>query len=1091
MKHSSIRSVAKLAVVFLGVCVVFFVGTFFVLRSQAFLNFVIPKVQAELKQRAGVEASFDKMQLDWLRDILISNAKVRLKNPELGDVSVSIGTIHVQLSLWELLNHRLEVNSVALSDVNLVARIKQGPEAPRSPPSNPLALLADLLQNPPLTVSLPKVHVQNLSLDVQIMERNGAAVEMSSDHINTDVSLAFKKNFLGANFSLVLGNSSGPLSKIHVRASGLPGLQVATFDSEMFLNFDFNFSLSKEVSGWWLRFPRADVSVALSKMGAVLQQNSKEQQKIQVSFDHFEFLQKLADPVDVNIDGVMAFRSSLPTSWLQDLKKEIPNLLKKMTFEQRRQIELSLKNLRGEISGKQTHLLFGTSLDLKTLTSVVLQKGVLDVEIQKTALELREISFRSNKSQALGLGRFVAEPFAALRIPLQSIFSFVEKPDAAALVSGFEVFRAGSKLDIENPVGVPVHLSKPLSVDAKLDIEPHSRNFNIVTDMLLGNKSFLKSKIGIQDKEKNLELKTQIQVNILPEFRQVHPAAAVFDQFGYANVDASVGLSLLHDAKNIFSFSPKMIPGVKLKSQVQARVEQVLPVTSGKVIVRYNKLELNANSDVDISGHKYVLNGAVHMLGKPLAEFGFNGNDGPKFFKILGRVAAHIDPGLADVHAAAAAIRKFGNAELAADFDVGVSHPFSSVAAFDPKFFTSKASSVRKPLLGVNAKVNSKLALPGVHRTVSDFKTAQLFTYLRLAEPYIKTADVELAAETDLVSRARVRSLRVNAGDKKVLLSVTGETDLRGENVDMHGSVEVALPPEVALNKKTTIKTSGRARIPWQLQRSGGKDFHLSGKTELLDVGVELGDIAVRNMSGAVVFSQDLRLLNGKQIAWARLLEVSPFLRVDTDRIRPYLVETPLVRIPVISAMGRTIGPLRARVSFMQNQLALEDVDLSLFDGAYSGKIFVDVQPQAPRVAFLGRLAGLDTALLNPSKKQNVQSGESRYLAARLAFGLDVSKSLAEGRIDVTEIGSSQLKALIQVLDPDGKDSMLNAARMGVSAAYPTYVGMNMSQGYLDIGIQLAGLTPLRFDARQLPLTSIITPYTHNLMNTLREVPLQ
>ncbi len=1085
MARSVVRTGAKIFAAFFVIVLVGLVSLFLLVRSQYFLGAVLPKVQAELRARAGVELSVGEMRLEWLRDIAIRDVRARLQNDAVGDVEAHIGSLRIQLSLWSLLHKNVQLNSVELVDAKIKAILKQGPEAPPSEPSNPIALLASLLEDPPITVAIPQLRVKNLALNTTVLMRDGGQASFELNKINSNVSISLAKGELEASLLLELGEEENPASLL-LGARKLPGVQAADLRSQLSFRFDTELSIKKDDAGWWLGIPKGDAHLRMTQMDASVTQKN---QRSTAELSRFEFSQKGLKPLRLSLNEIMALRTEAADAWMARLQEKIPGILDSMDIEVSRQISLEVEGLKADVRLQQLQAALSASAALGTTTHLDLKDGVLGLSLTDTTLVFSQVSAALGKKPSVGFGKLEAAPAFQLSVPLRALLEFPKTKDVAALVGSISALRAGGDVRIEAPRGIPVKVAKPIKASAHVNFLRAERAFDVTSEVFWGEARFASAHVVLADNPKKLSVKTDAELRVLPEFVVLHPAALVINNYGGANITASVFADLEHASKSIFSFKPSMIAGLKLKANVQANVDQVALDGMKNLEVRYKNLKADLQTEVDVSANRYTVQGGVRLLGKPLSEFRFEGKDSARVFKIAGRVAANVEPDFSDIHKSASDLKKFGKIEGGATFDVSVGHPFASIVAFNPKALGGPHGP-----LTLNAKIESQVALPGAHRVVSDFETSKLLSYVRLGEPYVQTARVELAATTDLQKRARVQLLTIDAGGKKVLVSAMGESDIKAENVDMRGTVELALPPEVPLNKKTKLKANGRVRIPWQLRRVGGRDFHLSGKAELLQVGAELGALAVRNMSGAVVFSQDLRLENKNSLAWARILDVSPFLRVDTDRIRPYLMNTPLVRIPEIEVLGRKVGPLRARVALMQNQLSLEDVDLSLFDGAYTGKIFMDLQPKSPRFALLGRLAGLDTSLINSVKGKSqvaASANNNKYLAARLAFGVDVAKSLAEGRIDITEMGSAQLKALIQVLDPEGKDAMLNAARMGLTAGYPTYVGLNMVQGYLDLAVQLGGIAPLRIDARQLPLTSILTPYTHSMMNSLRGVPLK
>lgn len=1044
-----------------AICAILFTAAVVVLRSDGFQKFAVTKVQRLLHDKAGIDASIADISIDPFRHVVIHNVKVLLKKPELGEIEASVADINLRYSLWALTKRKLEVSEVLVSGVRVravLAPVSKVQEA--VVPSNPITLLLDLLDNPPITASIPHVGLKDLALDVKVQLPKGERISLMAEQIGADIALTMERGAVRAQLLSFMGELSNP-PKINILAENFPGAPLAKIDGRIAFSFETSVALSSGVDSLGLSFEKEIFRLALAQTNIAAR---LKQQKIDLNINAINIEQSIEKSLEIDLKEFAKLRHVAPAEFEKALSVEVGKFVNTLVLKVPLSTAVSANNVVGSFAAPG--VLLGASVDANTKINVV-----------------------------------------------------------AGMVQGspaLDAFTLKADLGLSNLNGIPVKLNKRLGVQAEVAYLPKERGVEYSTSVTMGGAPLVDANGTVFDKPKLLEYTKSATIIVSPELRELHPAAAILNDVGGFEIAAKASGSIAHAAQTVLQFKPSMIKNILLKTSFDVAIlQKQLPAFPTKLDLRLKKAHITGSAewkgkgeaDVSIKGavagvkvkdlarsldtnfevwaqanlpaKKYGASGFVDLDSRRLLAFNLDAQDKPQKLVTAGSVSVSPSlPQLSTLHKSLADLNKLGSFSLLTNFDAVVSHPFVTVEKFNPALLGPQKKS-----LVVDASLNGQLSLAGMSSIKPTLENAKLLSYLKVAEPYLSQYFLSLKAATDLKTRIVLERLKANTGEGRVVAEVSGKADMKGENADVSGVLNVALPPIVPLDSKTEMQTRGRSKIDWRLRRVGGNDVQISGIAGLQRVGISLGKIEVENISGDVPFSQELRVLPEKAIAWSHLLDLSPFLKVDTARVRPYLASAPVVRIERISAMDRNVGPLRARVSFSQNQLAFDDVDLSLFDGAYTGQVFVDVHPKALRVAILGRLAGLDTTLLTPGKK--VAAGDSRYLGLRIATIVDIPKSLAEGRVDVNEIGSQQLKDLVQVLDPEGKDSALNAARMGLSAAYPKYVGLRMEQGYLDVVVELGGVAPVSINARQLPLTAILTPYTNAVMNSIREVPLK
>jgi hypothetical protein len=125
----------------------------------------------------------------------------------LGRVKISVDSVLVRFSFWELLKRRLVVSEVEVIKPQLEADLTLPEKGPASPPTNPLPLLKNLILNPPATVDLSAISVRDLKLDVRA-KQGALTTRMKLENISLSSDLNLSNRVLSAGLKVsVKGNS--------------------------------------------------------------------------------------------------------------------------------------------------------------------------------------------------------------------------------------------------------------------------------------------------------------------------------------------------------------------------------------------------------------------------------------------------------------------------------------------------------------------------------------------------------------------------------------------------------------------------------------------------------------------------------------------------------------------------------------------------------------------------------------------------------------------------------------------------------------------------------------------------------------------
>jgi hypothetical protein len=324
------------------------------------------------------------------------------------------------------------------------------------------------------------------------------------------------------------------------------------------------------------------------------------------------------------------------------------------------------------------------------------------------------------------------------------------------------------------------------------------------------------------------------------------------------------------------------------------------------------------------------------------------------------------------------------------------------------------------------------------------------------------------------------------------LLKATAEANGKIKNKEFltKGRLTLEVPPGFPEVSGNLLK--GQAEFPWTLSVLRGKDITFEGNLELKGVGWSKQALRVSEVNGNVPLSEKLRW-DGKRVKFESLITQNPFERVDFERLRPLIHGTEQVRIQEISFEDKKYGPFVGFFSMRQNMVFAHQFDLNIGSaGLVYGEMYFDVYPSNLQMGFLARMTSLNLADLLPQKYLNRIPEGNKNLSGRSGIVINLNKGSVDGRVDITEIGRTQLLTLINVLDPRYEDDKMNMTRKALGIGFPTLVQMAIQKGYLDLGMDLNLLgTGQRFDVRGIPISSFVTAATADFVKKTEEGALE
>jgi hypothetical protein len=245
--------------------------------------------------------------------------------------------------------------------------------------------------------------------------------------------------------------------------------------------------------------------------------------------------------------------------------------------------------------------------------------------------------------------------------------------------------------------------------------------------------------------------------------------------------------------------------------------------------------------------------------------------------------------------------------------------------------------------------------------------------------------------------------------------------------------------------------------------------------------------IKIQGIRGKIPLSEDFEW-NGKTLRFAQLIHQNPFERVDFERVQPLIHSSEAVEFKEMSVDEKKYGPFQGFFAMKQNMVFAHKFDLKMGQGQTYGEFYLDYYPKSLQFGLLSRLTRLDLGEILPKRYLiSTPQGDQR-LSGRSGFVMNLNTGSIDGRVDITEIGASQLITLINAMDPHFENEKANRARLALNVAAPSFVQMDFQNGYMDLDIRIRGIN---LPVRGLSISPWTTGATADLVKSLQEGPLQ
>lgn len=1127
MKPITIRGFWKYVSIALGsILLIVLLGTL-LLRSPFITDRLLPPVQAKLEQELNLKLKIKNLSIDPFARVALKDVSADWNNPKLGQVKISLDRLLVRFSFWELLNRQLKIAEIELDSPSIVANLKLPSATKKSDASNPLSLIRQLIENPPASLNLNSFVIRNLSADATL-QQGQTKVHLQLQNFGFSTEVRLENRILGASLKLTLGSaekSSNIPLRIDIQdlSPELPSFSAVlvpdvVLASGMELSFKESAKPHLELHESSITFRGREIRInaQMSKSG-----------KTQLQLAKFTAHQSTHRPIRIGLSDIYQLESLPPDEFQKKLTERLIPIVNQLSLSGEGLLEAAEVSAHVQLPAASMDVHSSFSFDVPFKFSLEpqdfrLQSGNRPIRFQLQTLTLKGSAFRgllrTVDPDALS-GLLALLPFDLQMSPpsLQSL----ARPLSSARISRFKM---SPQLSWARPV-------EPfLSADIEFKHTPEGGMDLKVDNELFVKQQLLKLVPQLKPVEQSLGLlraSTGLKLNFATPWKDLQDVVdSSLSTVRAVSLDYDTQLDQLTrpPQKNAQAIhfpgglriqgdvqlaDPAALKDVMVKTHVdwagtpllknqlrivnQSRLLKLIGSTDIFALLRLRNLTPLADQLGLVGGHTVqtqwevgLEHGANSILSAKIPA--------PEKLKVAAKIAAKVSVSEKPVIPIfeKKMLQLKGPIKASVRASVSRGHVDASLQYDVPGVGLPKLVSVDtlNGLLSVKTRMDGKTGIElGLSAEVAGVNPDPSLGVPADTIPYLKNIATKLQIQTDAKSRVDIRQGRLETGKGRLKVQFAGGSDLKGTNSRFEGQLAVR-PPQTfryGIRAQDKVSLDGLMQVGWEVTQKELKALRLRGRAGLENFSVQHALGGFKNANGQIPFQQDLELLNGKSLRWTYVIQNTPFKRVDTSKFVPLTSEDSMVSIEQLNALNRKFGPLRGRFSLNQNMLTIDRLDADLFEGMLTGQGFIDVQPSRLLAGLQGRVTQLNTALLSAHPEESIPAP----LSARLALDVNLSKSLVEGRVDVTEIGKNQLLSMVDLLDPSGADPLLNKARMALSVGYPTFVGMQMQQGFLDLDVALGGVVTQQIKIPHLPLTPIINAKTQDLVKTLREVPIQ
>lgn len=1042
-------------------------GIYLTLRSPLMESQIWPRLQPMIAEQTGFAIQLTRLRIDLLRSVQIQGVHLVQQNSDCGDFNLSLDQLQLEFDLFSLLNKHLQINQLLVKDLQaegcLLLDLDQ-PAATDTADAAPVDLhqavaqLLPLLENPPLSLDIPSLKLQNILIDLEVHESQQRLFARWAGEINLDAHAKWQDNGIIAGFNSSI-SSSKPLQ---LQLNQSDPLQLALL---LQLQLAGELNLLQQNQNWQLNLQPLNLELEARTLQLSLQQPD---QTLLLNWPSYHLSLQgdmqtelpLADVSHWPLQLQWLISSRLPTA---ELALTAPEL--QLSTQLHNQLEATLSGEMNLLDLLLDQLLVDMTLSQR-LDEVQLQLADESYQIAQAEVQLTAVSKPFNTEETLK---------AQLQLAVKQLQSQLS--------------------------------SLPLDIQQQLDLQLQQdlSSAQLMAHLQLNQMKLLDLKLELDNRPQQLSVRPQLTLNLPTQIAQLFPAAAVLLELGDLTLDLQGHTDLQHEGKLQEALTTKQLVA-QLSNQYQLQISQQpgTAVHQGLLLQQPLNLQLQLHSpypdiqpeiklSVQTGAVQYppllqplafnlqlasLLNATLTQLNsslqlelnqQPLVDWQLKLDDQPQQLALNSQLQLQLNPELKQHLAELASLDPLGSLKLNKHLELTLLHPANSLQALD----LSQQQDLQVQWL-LNATGNGIPPYP-VEGTdsISIHPDALLFPLHSSGQLRLVNKGQNLDLQ-DLV-------LKMGSWLEQ---QINGQLALNGQTAQIQGNTH--LEPRQNLLSGLDLSTSGYLKLPWQVTLVDGEVFSVKATADFHDFSLHLPNLLLEELNGQLKLDQELILTPQGSVAFRYLITPEAFQRVDFNRVEPYLERSRNLRFKQLQLGEQSIGPLDTNLLLQQNLLRLQQFSLKLFDGDMVGQFYLDATPAAWRIGLLSRVTRLDLRRLLPATRV----GGYAPVSARLAVEFDLNQRLLEGRIDITDINRTQLLQLLDMIDPDHLDPQMNTVRSALRLAHPRWIRVEMEYGLMNLAFGLS-LFAEPLHVRGLPLSQIIERFGEEILTLADQLPLE
>lgn len=1070
-------------------------GVYFALKSSLVETQVWPRLQPIIAEETGFQVELSHLRIDLLKSIHVKGVQVTqlpdTANPNTltcDGFNLSLAEVELDFSALALMGKHLEINKLVLNDLQAtgcllldldaeaeaeVVELDASDEALDIP-----ALLADiteLLDNPPISLSLKELTLNNFKIDVQVKERQQQLAAAWQGGFNFSAAATWQDNGIDAKINSQL-NSLSPLS---LAINQTPALQL-DLTTQADLDLNLALALTKQQGAWQFKLTPAqvqfnlantqlnlvqpeetldlslpsysltlnsqvnlpdiqkealEVSIKLEQLlndlKLAINQDTYQLQELALELNSHNETDKILANLQLNIKQLASAFSFQPLNFEQQLNLELTqdfSNLKLQALSKLNQIDLAKLNLLVNNQPRELNLQPQLVVNLPSkLASILTEPGLkelpgdlqlnlsADTRINHSADSLLTSNFEQLTGfleQSLDLELSQSAPTTDLKI-LQPLLVKLQ------LTTPFPELQPDLRLNLSSAAIQHPPLLKPLPFDLQLasQIEAGFKALKTQLELRLDNQAFAKLDLQASEQAKQISLDGWFDLSLNPSLENFLADLEPLAELGHLTINQTFQLLLNHPEADALALADSDLDLNQLAVELKHGL-QLSQVAAPQAEVRLNK--------------PFKLQQTLHWQAKELSL------DGTYQFAALELP------------------------ELLTAENLAMQLQLNAASGLDPQHLDWV----------FNTQVDSLVWL----EETPPLELSQLL-------PLTSQGSISFNPSTEELTIKQF-SLALNSWFKQQLSGEVQLVNLDKPSLQLQGLTQ--LTPKGKLLADLDLTTSGSLTAPWQIMLNEGEQVSLQAQLEFNDFSLTIDDISLEGLQGAIAINEELRLSPEQNLSFYYLLKPEAFQRVDFNQIEPYLVGNKGFSLTKLKFADIEVGPLQARFKVQQNLIELPQFSLQLLAGDLAGQFYLDVTPNAWRLGLLSRISQLDLRRLLPNRA----TSDYAPISARTALEFDFNQRLLAGRLDITDITRSQLLQLLELVDPEFIDPQINSVRSALRLAHPQWISAVMQNGLMDLTFGLSLFSePLR--AHGLPLSPIIERFGEEALLLPDQLPLE